>query len=167
MPGVLQADQFNYSVNSLGTVLAASRRYSIGSMRIGIPRVMVLAAAMTCSVLGAACSGLPRSSGSAAIATSSTITPAAAAAAQRLYVHQAAASGTARVDSKDRLQIYVYIDRLPPDGMRTLADAGLCQGAASLPLHLVQGWVLPQDMDRIAALPFVTRVALPRYATPR
>jgi len=73
-------------------------------------------------------------------------------------------TGQVRADSQGRLQVYVYISSLSPDDLAILAKQGLADAMPSPVLHLVQGWVKPQDLDGLAGLPFVTRITPPRYA---
>jgi len=76
-------------------------------------------------------------------------------------------SGLVHADNQGRLQVYVYINDFSPGNLDTLAAHGLVDAMPSPPLHLVQGWVKPQDLDLIASLPFVTRITPPQYAQSR
>ena len=76
-------------------------------------------------------------------------------------------SGLVRADSHGRLQVYVYINKLSSDNIGALAEHGLENIMPSPALHVVQGWVKPQDLEALAALPFVTRITPPRYAQTR
>ena len=103
------------------------------------------------------------------IATSAKIAPPLAAAARQLQagVTRFLSSGTARSDADGRLQVYVYVEQpSSPAVLAALTTHGLHAAVASPPLQLIEGWASPQDLDRIAALPGVLRITLPRYAQP-
>ena len=98
------------------------------------------------------------------------IAPALAIAAQRLAAGAPVsdfAQGPVRADAHGRLQIYVSVDAVTPEHTQALHDAGLEDEEASAAMGVVQGWVAPGRLQAIAALPFVTRVAPPRYARAR
>jgi len=76
-------------------------------------------------------------------------------------------SGLVHVDSRGRLQIYVYINDFSLSNLATLATQGLVDSMPSSSLHLIQGWVKPQDLDKLASLAFVTRITPPHYAQTR
>ncbi|MGH8401498.1 MAG: hypothetical protein ACRESU_10400 [Gammaproteobacteria bacterium] len=77
------------------------------------------------------------------------------------------ATGDVRVDAAGRIQVYVHVQNLTPDMLAALVGHGLEEALPSPPLHVVQGWVLPQNLDEIAALPFVARISPPQYGYPR
>ncbi len=98
------------------------------------------------------------------------IAPALAVAAQRLAAGAPAsdyAQGLVRADTRGRLQVYVSVDAVTPEHTQALREAGLEDAQASAALGLVQGWVAPGRLQDLAALPFVTRIAPPRYARVR
>ncbi|MGA9854373.1 MAG: hypothetical protein WBR29_03730 [Gammaproteobacteria bacterium] len=76
-------------------------------------------------------------------------------------------SGLIHADSQGRLQVYVYVSDFSPDSMAALTSHGLADAMPSPSLHLVQGWVKPQDIDGLASLAFVTRITPPHYAQTR
>lgn len=95
------------------------------------------------------------------------IAPALSAAAQRLAAGAPVgeyARGPVRVDARGRLQVYVSVDAVTAEHVQALRDAGLSGARPSVALAIVQGWVPPDRLRDIAALPFVTRIAPPRYA---
>ncbi len=95
------------------------------------------------------------------------IAPALVVAAQRLAAGAPAsddAPGPGRADTPGRLQVYVSVDAVTARHVQALRDAGLADAEPSAALGLVQGWVPPDRLQDLAALPFVTRVAPPRYA---
>jgi len=75
--------------------------------------------------------------------------------------------GLVHVDSRGRMQIYVYINNISLSNLATLATQGLEDSMPSSSLHLVQGWVKPQDIDKLASLAFVIRITPPHYAQTR
>ena len=98
------------------------------------------------------------------------IAPALAVAAQRLAAGASAsdyAQGPVHADARGRLQVYVYVDAVTPEHTQALREAGLEDAEASAAMGLVQGWVPPDRLQDLAALPFVTRIAPPRYARVR
>lgn len=74
---------------------------------------------------------------------------------------------TAHTDAQGRLQVYVYVTDTMPETLDRLSQAGLAGPQASAEMGLVQGWVAPQDLDGLAALPCVKTISFPRYASPR
>lgn len=98
------------------------------------------------------------------------IAPALAIAAQRLAAGAPVsdfAQGPVRADAHGRLQVYVSVDAVTPEHTQALHDAGLQDEEASTAMGVVQGWVAPGRLEAIAALPFVTRIAAPRYGRAR
>ena len=101
---------------------------------------------------------------------SDRIAPVLAVAAQRLAAGAPAsdyAQGPVHADARGRLQVYVYVAAVTPEHTQALRDAGLKDAEPSAALGVVQGWVPPGRLNAIAALPFVTRIAPPRYARTR
>ena len=118
---------------------------------------------MLCGCVGAAPATAPAGS-------AGRIAPALAAAAQRLAAGAPVsdfAQGPVRADAHGRLQIYVSVAAVTPEHTQALHDAGLEDVEPSAAMGVVQGWVAPGRLQAIAALPFVTRVAPPRYARTR
>ncbi|MDE1958238.1 MAG: hypothetical protein KGI40_04035 [Xanthomonadaceae bacterium] len=98
------------------------------------------------------------------------IAPALALAAQRLAAGAPLsdyAQGPVRADAHGRLQVYVSVDAVTPEHTQALRAAGLADAEPSAALGVVQGWLPPDRLGAIAALPFVTRIAPPRYARAR
>ena len=98
------------------------------------------------------------------------IAPVLTLAAQRLAAGAPARDytrGPVRADAHGRLQVYVSVDALTAQHVQALRDAGLEDAESSAALGLVQGWVAPGRLEAIAALPFVTGIAPPRYARVR
>ena len=103
-------------------------------------------------------------------ASTARIAPALSAAARRLAAGAPAseyAQGPVRVDAHGRLQVYVSVNAVTAEHVQTLRAAGLSGARPSAALALVQGWVPPERLRDLAALPFVTRIAPPRYARTR
>ena len=95
------------------------------------------------------------------------IAPALVAAAQRLAAGAPVsdyAQGPVRADAQRRLQVYVAVDAVTAQHVQALRNAGLADAEPSAALGLVQGWVAPDRLQDLAALPFVKRIAPPRYA---
>ena len=102
--------------------------------------------------------------------TASKVSPILKTAAQQLMngsPPSAFHSGLVHADSQGRLQVYVYINDFSPDNLATLAAHGLVDAMPSPSLHLVQGWVRPQDLEGLASLAFVPRITPPHYAQTR
>lgn len=117
-----------------------------------------------------ACAHSAPSQPAAAGAAADKIAPMLKSVAQQLAAGRSPSDFTAgqvRADSRGRLQVYVYISSFSPDNLAILAKQGLADAMPSPALHLVQGWVKPQDLDGLAGLAFVTRITPPRYAQPR
>lgn len=98
------------------------------------------------------------------------IAPALVIAAQRLAAGAPLsdyAQGPVRADAHGRLQVYVSVDAVTPEHTQALRNAGLAGAEPSAAMGLVQGWVSPGRLQDLAALPFVTRIAPPRYARVR
>jgi len=74
-----------------------------------------------------------------------------------------------RVSPQGDIHCYVYVDA---DGttdanIQRLSEAGLRPELASKQMNVVQGWLSPEQLERVAALPFVRRIAPPDYAVTR
>ncbi|HSC46918.1 MAG TPA: hypothetical protein VLG68_02410 [Gammaproteobacteria bacterium] len=91
------------------------------------------------------------------------IAPALAAAASTLAAGKPLDTNLARSDAAGRIQVYVYVSALSPDELKSLMAHGLREALANQSMGVVQGWVSPQDLDALAALPFITRLSLPDY----
>lgn len=76
------------------------------------------------------------------------------------------ANGPVRSDAHGRIQVYVYVSSTTVEVTAALGTQGLQDQVISPALRVVQGWVLPQNLEAIAALPFVTRITPPHYAQP-
>lgn len=73
------------------------------------------------------------------------------------------ATGRVRADTAGRIQVYVYTEQQTPKMLQQLSEAGLQNMLASEAMRVVQGWVHPQQLNRLADLPFVRRIAPPVY----
>ncbi len=137
-------------------------RNRIGANRRARPLVALLAI-LLCGCVGTAPAIPPAGS-------AGRIAPALAVAAQRLAAGAPAsdyARGPVRADAQGRLQVYVSVDAVTPEHTQALREAGLEDAEPSAAMGLVQGWVSPGRLQDLAALPFVTRIAPPRYARVR
>lgn len=114
----------------------------------------------------AACAGPDTSAQPAGAASADKIAVSVASAAASLEAGQPLDGRLARSDGEGRLEVYVYVTSIMAGDLDTLAAKGLKGGVAST-MGLVQGWVRPQDLAQLAALPWVSRIALPHYAVPR
>ncbi len=133
---------------------------------------IALALAIAFIGLDACAQGAPAQSDTASKSTqiSSKVSPRLQTAAQQLIAGDSPAefqSGLVHADQQGRLQVYVYINDLSPANLATLAAHGLVDAMPSPSLYLVQGWVKPQDLDKLATLAFVTRITPPHYAQTR
>ena len=111
----------------------------------------------------------PAATGAAVVATGK-IAPVLKVVAQQLAAGKSPSDfthGPVRANSQGRLQVYIYVSSLSSGNLSILAEQGLADAMPSPALHLVQGWVKPHDLDRLAGLQFVTRITPPRYAQPR
>ena len=77
------------------------------------------------------------------------------------------ASGPVRSDAQGHIQVYVHVSDSSAAAVAALAGHGLQDTVVSPGMHIVQGWVNPSDLVKLAALPFVTYIAPPTYAKPR
>lgn len=122
-----------------------------------------------CSVLMvlSGCVHQPYSNLSQPVATSSKIAPSIAAAARRLAAGaNPAALATGRVHSNaaGQIQVDVMVNDLSASAHDQLAASGLHDMTTSREMHIIEGWVLPRDIDVLAGLPFVIGISPPRYA---
>jgi hypothetical protein len=74
--------------------------------------------------------------------------------------------GVVRSDNQGRIQVYVYVVDTSTESVKMLAAHGLQQVLVSSPMHIVQGWIMPQNLEKLAALPFVSRITPPHYGFP-
>lgn len=129
---------------------------------------LAISSLIAASLLSAGCS-----STAAAAAHSATkadkIAPALTSAARQLEngTRQPPLTGLVRSDDKGNIQVYVHVTDTSAEHLDALAQHGLQHMLASPALKIVQGWVQPQNLSALAALPFVTRITPPRYAIPR
>ncbi|MGH8278154.1 MAG: hypothetical protein ACRETQ_01105 [Gammaproteobacteria bacterium] len=80
---------------------------------------------------------------------------------------QAPLTGLVRSDAAGNIQVYVHVTDTSAEHLKMLGANGLQNMLASPALRIVQGWIRPNNLMVIAALPFVTRVTPPQYAIPR
>ena len=76
------------------------------------------------------------------------------------------ANGPVRSDAQGRIQIYVHVNDTSPAVVTVLAGNGLQDTVVSPEMRIIQGWVNPSDLAKLAALPFVTYITPPTYAKP-
>lgn len=102
-------------------------------------------------------------------ATTAKISTALANAAQRLENGniRSPLTGPVRSDAQGNIQVYVHVTATSAEKLTVLGQHGLRHMLASPALRIVQGWVQPQKLVSLAALPFVVRITPPRYAIPR
>lgn len=96
--------------------------------------------------------------------TSAKIAPQVTLAAQAVL---RATLTSARTDAQGRLQVYVYVTDLTPGTLDRLGRTGLVDSRSSSEMGVVQGWIAPRDLGRLAALDCVKTITLPRYTSPR
>lgn len=77
------------------------------------------------------------------------------------------ANGPVRSDAQGRIQVYVHVNDTSAAAASALAGRGLQDTVVSPEMHIVQGWVNPSDLVKLAALPFVTYITPPTYGKPR
>ncbi len=120
-------------------------------------------------LLAAGCAGNVHAGDTASIATSIKISPLLAVAARELQSGAGAnpLNGLVRSDARGRIQVYVYVDDTSAGAVSTLGANGLQNMLVNPAMHIAQGWVKPQNLDKLAALSFVTRITPPHYARPR
>lgn len=135
--------------------------------RIGLQPIPLVASLLGPTSLSLALGFLSACQAAAPAPTPSTaakIDPPLAAAVQAL--DQGGSAG-ARTDARGRLLIYVYVTDTGSATLDSVAQAGLAEMRTSPEIPLVQGWVYPQDLAALAALPCVKKISLPLYGTPR
>lgn len=116
----------------------------------------------------AACSATPPVMSTHDLSASAKISPVLMQAAQQLQGGGGLpANGPVRSDAQGRIQVYVYVSSTTAEVTAALGTRGLQDQVVNPALHVVQGWVLPQNLEAIAVLPFVTRITSPHYAQPR
>lgn len=101
--------------------------------------------------------------------TAAKIAPSLAAVAAKLEAGadpQSYARGMVRADAQGRLQVYVHMNEITADKLAALKEHGLLNIVPSPALHVVQGWVKPEDIVGLAGLPFVIRITPPSYGHP-
>lgn len=91
--------------------------------------------------------------------------PAVMAAVSRLEAGQALDGHMARSDAQGRLEVYVHVTDMSMSALGQLTSQGLALAVASPALSLIQGWIAPGDVSRLASLSVVTRITLPQYAS--
>jgi Ca-activated chloride channel family protein len=64
---------------------------------------------------------------------------------------------------KGRVEVQVWLNELPPDGLKKLKTLGFDLAAALTPGKLLLGTVAVEKLDALIELPFVRRVEPPRY----
>lgn len=115
------------------------------------------------------CSGTPSVAADRDSSTSGKIAPVLTNFVQQLQsgAIRLPATGPVRSDKQGRIQIYVYVTDTSSATVSALHDRGLQNAIASPEMHIVQGWIKPEDLVNLAALPFVTRITPPQYGRPR
>ena len=115
------------------------------------------------------CSRIPYAAATRDTDASGKIAPALLNAAQRLQdrATQLPLTGPVRSDSQGRMQVYVYVTSTSGGSVSALQVHGLQDVVVSPGMHVVQGWVKPEDLVNLAALPFVIRISPPQYGRPR
>lgn len=118
---------------------------------------------------GAGCSGTQPTVPETAAANAGKIAPRLATAAAQLEngSTQAPLTGLVRSNAAGNIQVYVHVTDTSSEHLAALGQQGLKNMLASPALGIVQGWVKPQNLAGLAALPFVTRITPPRYTIPR
>ncbi|MGH8282716.1 MAG: hypothetical protein ACRESE_02600 [Gammaproteobacteria bacterium] len=122
-----------------------------------------------CVFLSAGCTGDRQVDSPGSVAATAKIAPILANAARQLGTGngQAQLDGPVRSDSQGRIQVYIYVVTTSAEVVSTLKAQGLQNVVVSPAMQIVQGWVKPKDLDKLATLPFVTRITPPTYAYPR
>ena len=103
----------------------------------------------------------------ASVTLADKIAPSVTLAAQRLSQGLPLDGREARSDGGGRLEIYVYVSDITPENLTALSAKGLSSDVPSTAMGVVQGWVRPDDLAALSSLAFVSRITLPRYASPR
>ena len=116
----------------------------------------------------AACSATSPAMTANRTSASAKISPILMQAAQQLQGGGSLpANGPVRSDAQGRIQVYVHVSDTSSAALTALSGHGLQGTVVSPEMHIVQGWVNPSDLTRLADLPFVTYITLPSYAKPR
>ncbi len=69
-----------------------------------------------------------------------------------------------KLEVKDgKVEVQISLDKLPKDGLAQLTALGLTDSAVLTPNKLLLGWIPVANLEKIAALPFVTRISPPLY----
>lgn len=116
------------------------------------------------------CAGAPFVSAARSADAAAKIAPSVVAVATQLEAGADPAiynQGSVRADSQGRIQVYVHIDKITDAELATLSAKGLVRAVPSQMLHVVQGWVKPENLNALAALPFVTTITPPVYGYPQ
>jgi len=71
------------------------------------------------------------------------------------------------VNGAGQIQIYVRVSHFGDDVRAALEKAGARVERASQPLGVYQAWATPAALERLAALPEVTRITPPAYGFPK
>lgn len=119
--------------------------------------------------LGAGCSSSRAVNPAPVTSAAEKVSPALSNAAQQLEsgAIEAPLTGQVRSDAAGNIQVYVHVTDTSDAHLDELGKHGLQNMLASPALRIVQGWVKPQELAELAALPFVTRITPPQYAIPR
>lgn len=115
----------------------------------------------------AACAHVNASNSTHVVASSPKIASSIAAVAQQLADGVSPANfatGKVRCDAAGKIQVYVSVSDLSRSSQKQLETGGLRDAVVSPEMHIVQGWILPTDLDKIAGLVFVVSISPPRYA---
>lgn len=142
-------------------------------MRLGMAIRLILrfalASAMLATVLVNGCSRSLTEPQAPEPSVTAKIAPSLATAADKLQsgAIQPPLTGLVRSDAAGNIQVYVHVTDTSDVHLAELGKRGLQNMLASPALSIVQGWVKPQNLTELAALPFVTRITPPRYAIPR
>lgn len=134
------------------------------------PSLLVcLSTSMLMAALATGCNGNQSVRAETAVAPAGKIAPQLASVASRLENGsiQPPLTGLVRSDAAGNIQVYVHVTDTSDAHLAELGKHGLQNMLASPALSIVQGWVKPQNLAGLAALPFVTRITPPRYAIPR
>ncbi len=132
------------------------------SPAVTIPKTLLLAYAVALGLLVSACGMSPATADAPA---PGKIAPAVMAAVSRLEAGQALDGHMARSDAQGRLEVYVHVTDMSMSALGQLTSQGLALAVASPALSLIQGWIAPGDVSRLASLSVVTRITLPQYAS--
>lgn len=115
-----------------------------------------------------ACSATPPAMSAHDTSASAKIAPVLMRAVQQLEGGgNLPVNGPVRSDAQRRIQVYVHVSDTSAAVVVALSGHGLQDTVVSPEMHIVQGWVNPSDMVKLAALPFVTYITPPTYGKPR